>query len=77
VYRCLSRLPDALFDLADAVLCKQDRVHMLAELSLEPSGVAGEPCRLIGRPDQPLVPVSGLIGPTRSSDTTLAVPSGP
>ena len=27
---------DALFELADAVLCKQDRVHMLAELSLEP-----------------------------------------
>ena len=27
---------DALFELADAVLCKQDPVHMLAELSLEP-----------------------------------------
>ena len=27
---------DALLELADAVLCKQDRVHMLAELSLEP-----------------------------------------
>ena len=27
---------DALLELADAVLCKRDRVHMLAELSLEP-----------------------------------------
>ncbi len=36
LYRCLGRRPDALFELADAVLCKQDRVHMLAELSLEP-----------------------------------------
>ncbi len=33
---CLGKRPDALFELADAVLCKQDRVHMLAELSLEP-----------------------------------------
>ena len=30
------RRADALFELCDAVLCKQDRVHMLAELSLEP-----------------------------------------
>ena len=36
LYRCLGKRPDALFDLCDAVLCKQDRVHMLAELSLEP-----------------------------------------
>jgi hypothetical protein len=36
LYRCLGKRPDALFELADAVLCKQDRVHMLAELSLEP-----------------------------------------
>ncbi len=36
LYRCLRRRRDALFELADAVLCKQDRVHMLAELSLEP-----------------------------------------
>jgi len=36
LYRCFGKRPDALFDLADAVLCKQDRVHMLAELSLEP-----------------------------------------
>ena len=28
--------PDALFEACDAVLCKPDRVHMLAELSLEP-----------------------------------------
>src|ERR1700745_3442136 len=35
-YRCLGKRGDALFELADAVLCKQDRVHMLAELSLEP-----------------------------------------
>ena len=36
LYRCLGRRTDALFELADAVLCKADRVHMLAELSLEP-----------------------------------------
>ena len=36
LYRCLGKRRDALFELADAVLCKQDRVHMLAELSLEP-----------------------------------------
>jgi DDE superfamily endonuclease len=36
LYRCFARRPDALSELADAVLCKQDRVHMLAELSLEP-----------------------------------------
>ena len=36
LYRCLARRADALWELADAVLCKQDRVHMLAELSLEP-----------------------------------------
>ena len=27
---------DALFEVAEAVLCRQERVHMLAELSLEP-----------------------------------------
>jgi hypothetical protein len=36
LYRCLARRRDTLSELADAVLCKQDRVHMLAELSLEP-----------------------------------------
>ena len=36
VYRCFAAYRDALFELADAVLCKQDRVHMLAELSLVP-----------------------------------------
>ena len=36
VYRCLGRRRDALFELADAVVCRQERVHMLAELSLEP-----------------------------------------
>ena len=36
LYRCLGRRADALFELADAVLCRQERVHMLAELSLEP-----------------------------------------
>jgi hypothetical protein len=36
VYRCLGRRRDTLFELADAVVCKPDRVHMLAELSLEP-----------------------------------------
>jgi len=36
LYRCLGRRRDGLFELADAVLCKTGRVHMLAELSLEP-----------------------------------------
>ena len=29
-------VPDTLCEVCDAVLCKQDRVHMAAELSLEP-----------------------------------------
>ena len=36
LYRCLTRRGDALFELADAVLCRPERVHMLAELSQEP-----------------------------------------
>lgn len=36
LYRCFATYRDALLELADAVLCKLDRVHMLAELSLEP-----------------------------------------
>jgi hypothetical protein len=36
LYRCLARRPDALFEVCDAVLCRQERVHMLAELCLEP-----------------------------------------
>jgi hypothetical protein len=33
-YRCLTRRPDALFELADAVLCADGPVRSLAELSL-------------------------------------------
>ena len=36
LYWCLGRRRDALFEVADAVLCGQERVLMLAELSLEP-----------------------------------------
>jgi DDE superfamily endonuclease len=36
LYWCLGRRRDVLSELADAVLCGQGRVHMLAELSLEP-----------------------------------------
>ena len=36
LYRCFGRHRDTLAEVCDAVLCKQDRVHMLAELSLEP-----------------------------------------
>jgi DDE superfamily endonuclease len=36
LYRCFATYRDALLELADALVCKQDRVHMLAELSLEP-----------------------------------------
>ena len=36
LYRCFSKRPDGPAELADAVLCKPDRVHMLAGLSLVP-----------------------------------------
>ena len=36
LYRCFTRRPEALFETCDAVLCRPERVHMLAELSLEP-----------------------------------------
>jgi hypothetical protein len=36
LFQCLGRRADALWELADAVLCRQERVYMLAELSLEP-----------------------------------------
>jgi hypothetical protein len=36
LYRCFTKRPDALFEACDAVLCRPERVHMLAELSLEP-----------------------------------------
>src|SRR5690242_12720160 len=36
LYRCFGTYRDTLAELCDAVLCKQDRVHMAAELSLEP-----------------------------------------
>ena len=36
LYRCFATYRDALLELAGAVLCKQDRVHLVAELPLEP-----------------------------------------
>ncbi len=36
LYQCLARRPDALFEVCDAVLCGPERVHVVAELSLEP-----------------------------------------
>jgi hypothetical protein len=36
LYWCLGKRRDVLSGIADAVLCRQERVHMLAELSLEP-----------------------------------------
>lgn len=36
VYRCFAARADALFEAADAVVCRAGRVQMLAELSLEP-----------------------------------------
>jgi hypothetical protein len=41
LYGCLTRRGDALLELADAVLCRRGRVHMLAELSLEPEHQRG------------------------------------
>jgi len=48
LYRCFTARADALSELCDAALCKQDRVHMLAELSLEP-GQSARPWRLVRR----------------------------
>jgi hypothetical protein len=36
LYRCFAKRADALSEICDALLCGHDRVHMLAELSLEP-----------------------------------------
>ncbi len=36
LFRCFGGYRDTLAEVCDAVLCKQDRVHMAAELSLEP-----------------------------------------
>ena len=33
---CLGKRADVLFEACDAMLCRQERVHMLAELTLEP-----------------------------------------
>ena len=41
LYRCFTARADALSEPCDAALCKQDRVHMLAELSLEPGHQRG------------------------------------
>jgi hypothetical protein len=41
LYWCLGRRHDCLFELAGAVLCRQARVHMPAELSLEPECQCG------------------------------------
>ena len=36
LFRCLGNYRDTLAEVCDAVACRQDRVHMAAELSLEP-----------------------------------------
>ena len=36
LYECFTKRADALFEVADALVCRPERVHMLAELSLEP-----------------------------------------
>jgi hypothetical protein len=36
LHRCLTKRADALFEACDAGLCRPERLHMLAELSLEP-----------------------------------------
>ncbi len=36
LYQCFGTYRDTLAEVCDAVLCRQDRVHMAAELSLEP-----------------------------------------
>ncbi len=36
LFGCFGKYRDTLPEVCDAVLCKQDRVHMAAELSLEP-----------------------------------------
>src|SRR6266576_1767509 len=42
LYRCFTKPPDGLFELADALVWKPERVHMLAELSLEPECRRGD-----------------------------------
>ena len=64
LYRCLGMRRDALFELADAVLCRPERVHMLAELSLEPECRRGHGARLRrgelrGGPDRAAAPGAG------------------
>ena len=42
LFRCFGKYRDTLAEVCDAVLCKQDRVHMAAELSLEPECRRGQ-----------------------------------
>jgi hypothetical protein len=36
LFLCSGTYGDTLFEVCDAVLCRQDRAHIAAELSLEP-----------------------------------------
>ena len=46
LYRCLTARADALFELADAVLCADGPVRVLAPLSLEPEHRRGRTQRV-------------------------------
>ena len=64
LYQCLTRRADALLELADAVLCRPERVHMLAELSLEPEcrrghGAVYDAVKLRGSPVRAAAPRAG------------------
>jgi hypothetical protein len=72
LYRCFTRRADALFEVADALLCKPDRVHMLAELCLEPECRRGHGA-VFGALNRGRVEVARL----RRSLAALAMPSWP
>jgi hypothetical protein len=59
LYRCFARRQDALFEACDAVLCRPERVHMLAELSLEPECRRGHGA-LYDAVSRPLTPTAAL-----------------
>jgi hypothetical protein len=71
LYRCFAAYRDALFELADAVLCKQDRVHMLAELSLEPEHRRGHGA-LYGAVNRGRVDIARLRWPSITCPATAA-----
>jgi hypothetical protein len=87
LYRCFTARADALFELADAVLCADGPVRMLAGLSLAPEHRRGHgalyrslstlrPGSLPSRPD-PATPARNAIRRIWSQAPRPALPAGP